>query len=278
MRGTIANSRQEINLGKLKTDIGWSTPESITIFGQDFPSKILGYLSFGDMAFMELTTRRPNDNESKMFNAMLVTLVEHGLTPSSLTARMTYLGAPEAMQAAVAAGLCGLGSVFVGSIEGAAEMLYEALPQDADEIEKNKADFAALAGSIVSRFQTARQILPGIGHPFHKPIDPRTPRLIELAESTGFAGPYVRLIQEIASEATRKKGKPLPANATGILGALCCEFGFDQKICRGLGVMARAVGLVGHILEETRNPIAREVWLRTDKEATQHMRDAAVKP
>ena len=57
-----------------------------------------------------------------------------------------------------------------------------------------------------------------------------------------------------------------------MLGALCCEMGFDWKICRGLGVMARAVGLVGHILEESRNPMAQSVWLRTEAEATDHFR------
>jgi hypothetical protein len=40
----------------------------------------LGHLSFGDMAFLELMARIPTSNDSKMFNAILVTLVEHGLT------------------------------------------------------------------------------------------------------------------------------------------------------------------------------------------------------
>lgn len=118
-------------------------------------------------------------------------------------------------------------------------------------------------------------IVPGIGHPLHKPIDPRTPRLIALAQETGFDGPYVSLMQAVAAEAGRARGRVLPTNATGILGALCCEMGFDWKICRGLGVMARAVGLVGHILEETRNPIAKDLWLRTEQEATEHFRTVA---
>jgi citrate synthase len=219
------------------------------------------------MAFLELTARVPTPGESRMFNAMLVTLVEHGLTPSTMVARLTYLGAPEAMQAAVAAGLSGLGTVFVGSVEGSAKMLSEALPDrtathDPDE----------LARGIVARFAAAKAIIPGIGHPFHKPIDPRTPRLIAIAQETGFDGPYVHLIQKVAAEAGRQRKRDLPCNATGILGALACEMGFDWKICRGLGVMARAVGIVGHILEESRNPIAADLWLRTEKEATEHFR------
>ena len=151
-------------MDSIRTDIAWSAPDSITAFGKDLPSEILGHVSFGDMAFLEITRRIPDANESRMFNAMLVTLVEHGLTPSTIAARLTYLGAPEAMQAAVAAGLSGLGSVFVGSTEGAAQMLYDAMPQaDAN------ADLPALAEAIVRKFKDTRRILPGIGHPFHVP-------------------------------------------------------------------------------------------------------------
>jgi citrate synthase len=202
-----------------------------------------------------------------MFNAITVALVEHGITPSALAARLTYLGAPESLQGAVAAGLNGLGTVFVGSMEGAAKLLREAMPQP-----DPKADFTALAAKIVQTFREQKRIVPGIGHPFHKPIDPRTPRLQALARENGFDGPYLRLMEAVALEAGRSSGKVLPMNATGAIGALCCEMGFDWQICRGLGVMARAVGLVGHILEESRRPMAEEIWLRTDEAATAHLR------
>src|SRR5512145_467829 len=94
----------------LRSDLAWSTVDRIVVRGKDLPGEILGYLNLGDMAFLELTGRTPNERESKLFNAMVVTLVEHGVTPSALAARLTYLGAPEALQAAVASGLLGLGS------------------------------------------------------------------------------------------------------------------------------------------------------------------------
>ncbi len=252
--------------GEIRSDIAWSSADRIVVHGRDFPSEILGHLSFGDMAFLELTARAPDADESRMFNAMLVTLVEHGLTPSTLAARLTYFGAPEALQAAVAAGLSGLGSVFVGSVEGSARMLYEAVADDPDATED------ALAARIVDGFEAQKAIVPGIGHPVHKPVDPRTPRLIEIARETGFHGRYVSLMLAVAAEAERRKNRPLPPNATGILGALCCEMGFDWKICRGLGVMARAVGIVGHLLEESRNPLSPRLWSETDERATRHMK------
>jgi citrate synthase len=256
----------------IRSDIGWSDASSITLFGKDLPSEILGHLNLGDMGFLELTGRFPNAMESRMFNAMVVTLVEHGMTPSAIVARMTYAGAPESLQGAVAAGLNGLGTVFVGSIEGAAKMLYEAMPKT-DGLPNLTADFEAIAKSTSQDFQAQGRIVPGIGHPIHKPIDPRTPRLFELARETGFDGPYLKLMQAIADQASQLSGKALPVNATGAIGALCCEMGFDWKICRGLGVMARAVGLVGHILEESRRPMATEIWHSIEARATEHLRD-----
>jgi len=114
--------------------------------------------------------------------------------------------------------------------------------------------------------------VPGLGHPIHKPIDPRVPRLFALARANGFGGPYIRLMQLVARRAAKAHGRPLPINATGAIGAICCEMKLPWQACRGLGVMARAVGLVGHVLEEIRRPMAREIWHRIENEATAHAR------
>ena len=228
-------------MNEIKSDLGWSTRERITVRGKDLPGEILGHLNLGDMAFLELMGRVPDARESKLFNAMVVTLVEHGITPSALAARLTYLGAPEAMQAAVAAGLSGLGSVFVGSMEGVARMLSE------------NADVEAM------------KRVPGLGHPLHKPVDPRTTRLFQIARETGFYGKYCERMEEIG----RKRN--LVVNATGAIGALACELGLDWRAVKGLGVMARAIGLVGHLLEESRQPMAEAIWHQVEEQATRHI-------
>ena len=228
-------------MNEIRSDLGWSTRERITVRGKDLPGEILGSVNLGDMAFLELTGRLPNEKESRLFNAMVVTLVEHGVTPSALAARLTYLGAPEAMQAAVAAGLSGLGSVFVGSMEGVARMLSENADVD------------------------AMKRVPGLGHPLHKPVDPRTVRLFEIARETGFYGKYCERMEAIG----RKRN--LVVNATGAIGALACELGLDWRAVKGLGVMARAIGLVGHLLEESRRPMAEAIWHQVEEQATRHI-------
>jgi len=253
----------------IRSDIAWSTRDRITVRGRDLPGQILGHMNLGDFAYLQLTGKEATPKQSAMFNAIVITLVEHGLTPSAIAARLTYSGAPEAMQAAVAAGLCGLGSVFVGSMEDAAHLLSDVLPIGQDHA---SADLKAIAREQVAAYRAAKRILPGMGHPIHKPVDPRAPRLFEIARENGMYGRYCELIQEIAAEAERVSGRSLPVNATGAIGAICCEFGFPWRIVRGFGVMARAIGLVGHILEESEQPIAREVWLRTDDEASAHLR------
>ena len=254
----------------IRSDIGWSTPDRIEVHGKSLPDEILGHLNLGDMAFLQIVGRLPTPQESNVFNAIAVALAEHGITPSALVARLTYAGAPESLQGAVAAGLCGLGSVFVGSTEGTARMLYEALPLGTKGT--TDADLERIARETVAAYRERGQIIPGLGHPLHKPVDPRAPRLFQIAKDNGFSGDYIRLEQLICAEAERVAGKMLPVNATGAIGAICCELGLPWKIVRGIGVLARAIGLVGHILEESKNPMAVEIWQRVEDEATQHIR------
>jgi citrate synthase len=239
---------------RLRSDMGWSTPDRIVVRGHDLVQDLIGKVSLGAIAFLELKGRLPTPQELAVFDAVLVTLVEHGMTPSAIATRMTYLGAPESVQAAVAAGLLGLGGRFGGTVEDAARMLQE----------------GQTAHAIVASHREAKRAIPGLGHPIHKPIDPRVPRLYQVAEANGFSGRYVELMNLVSEEASRALGKPLPVNATGAIGALASELEIPWQVARGLAVIARAIGLVGHVREEIEEPLATEIWTRVDEEASQH--------
>lgn len=245
----------------LTSEMGWSTPDKITVRGYDLCNDLLGKIDLGGMAFLELTGRMPSPQEAEVFNALLITLVEHGMTPHAIASRMVHIAAPEALQAAVAAGLCAVGSVFAGGSEQVARTLYAALKDKGAD-----ADIPALAEAIVEDHARRKAPISGIGHPVHKPIDPRTPVLFAIAERNGFRGRYVALQEAISACAEKRLDRTLPVNAPGAIGAIMCELSFPWQICRGIAVISRAVGLVGHIAEEMRNPIALEIHERVEEE------------
>ena len=237
---------------RLRSEMGSSTADRIVVRGFDLSQDLIGNVSLGAMAFLELKGRLPADRELAVFDAILVTLVEHGMTPSAIATRMTYLGAPESVQAAVAAGLLGLGGRFGGTVEDAARMLQ----------------VGGSAAEIVSDYRARKQQIPGLGHPTHKGGDPRVPRLFQVAAENGFAGRHVELVQVLAEEASTALRRDLPVNATGAIGALASELEIPWQVTRGLAVIARAIGLVGHLQEEMREPLATEIWERVDAEAS----------
>lgn len=243
---------------RLRSELGRSTSDRIFVRGHDLTAELLGKASLGDVAFLELMGRLPTAPESVMFNALAVTLVEHGMTPSAIAARLTYFGAPESLQGAVAAGLLGMGDRFGGSIEQAARMLQEA-PAAGERRE--------VARQIVAGYRARKATVPGLGHPIHKPVDPRTVRLFELAAENGFSGRHVQLMEQVAEEATAVFARQLPVNATGAIAAIASEMGISWRVCRGIAVMARAIGLVAHVQEEMESPTAAEIWSRVDEEA-----------
>jgi citrate synthase len=243
--------------------MGSSSSDRIVVRGHDLVEDLIGKVSLGDMAFLELKGRLPTRQESTVFNALAVTLVEHGMTPSAIAARLTYYGAPESLQGAVAAGLLGIGDRFGGSVEDAARTLQEALGTAGMD-----ADLNELAGRIVAAHKERKRPIAGLGHPIHKPLDPRTTKLFALATENGFSGRFVQLMQAISVEAGRSYGRELPVNATGAIGAIASELDIPWQVTRGLAVMARAIGLVGHIKEELDEPLAGEIWNRIDEESS----------
>src|SRR5688572_24589814 len=120
----------------LRTGIGRSTPEAITVRGRNLATELMGRVSFSEMAFLLTAARMPSPGETRLFDAALVALADHGLTPSVLAARLTWTGATESLQGSVAAGLLGAGNVFLGVVEDTARFLaviLDGLPAQADD-------------------------------------------------------------------------------------------------------------------------------------------------
>ncbi|MFF3569293.1 citryl-CoA lyase [Nocardia jiangxiensis] len=252
----------EADLPPMTTSIGHATADGIWVQGYDLAQELMGEVDFGGVFFLLVSGRLPTLGESRLFNAVLVALADHGLTPSALAARLTFTGAPEAIQGAVAAGVLGAGSEFLGVFENAGRMLRRAgpIPDDDDQA------LQRLAVGIVDSYRSRNQRLPGFGHPFHKGGDPRVVRLLGLAREHDLCGPHVRLMLRVESLATSSSGKPLPLNAGGMCGALLCDLGIDTAALRGVAVVSRAAGIVGHIAEEARAPIGRALWYMAERE------------
>src|SRR5713101_5936471 len=86
---------------QLRSDMGWSTPDKIVVRGFDLTKDLIGKIDLGAMAFLEITGRLPNAREADVFNALLITLVEHGVTPHAIAARVVHTAACSASGAAV---------------------------------------------------------------------------------------------------------------------------------------------------------------------------------
>ncbi|ARD47957.1 MULTISPECIES: citryl-CoA lyase [unclassified Sporosarcina] len=230
---------------KFETKVGYSETDKVFVHGHNLVDDLIGEITLADMAFLGAKHRKPNANESKMLNALMVAVCEHGFTPSSISTRLTYLGAPEAVQAAVAAGLLGAGSVYLGAMEQVAEML-----QDGMERAGNDKSPKELATWILDDRAERGIQLPGFGHPIHRPVDPRTVKLFELAKELGFYKKNSETINEISLQFNERKGKSITLNAVGAIGAIMADMEFDYRVMKSFAVAARAVGLVAHIVEE----------------------------
>lgn len=241
----------------VKTEIGYTTTDRIMVRGKNLSTDIFGRFDFVDMIYWLNFGRLPEAREKAMANLMLVAAADHGLTPSAMSARLTYLGAPESVQGAVAAGLLGAGSRFLGTIQNVADMLREAAV-DLDSLEDEAV--LACAQRFVTHCKAQRITISGIGHPIHVDGDPRVPVLRAISEENGYYGKHWRLALAIPTIMQRDFGKSLPLNGAGALGAIVADMELDSTLGRGLMLIGRAAGLIAHIREEKTAPIGQGIW------------------
>jgi citrate synthase len=247
------------------TSLGTSTHDEIRLLGQDLTADLMGKVTFGELAFWLVALRRPTPSETRVLEAVLVALADHGFTPTAIAARLTYLSAPDSLQGALAAGLLGGGSRFLGVTEDCAAYLHEVLQSHGEELPADDAGWDDLALAALTRTRQAGKFVPGLGHPVHKVQDPRTPALIGIAEEEGLRGPHLQLFEAIGRVHEEVLGRRLPLNGAGVCGAALADLGLPIEMLRGFALLARAAGLLGQIAEEQRRPIGMDAYLAIDR-------------
>lgn len=233
-----------------QTSIAKAYRDRVEIRGFDLCDELIGHIGFTEYFLVLLMGRKPDPVLSKLVDATLVAIAEHGLVPSVQAARMTYTAAPNALQGGVAAGLLGCGPVILGAAGASGEMLRGiiATVDQGEELE-------AVCREALTALRENKQAVPGFGHPLHKPEDPRAWRLIEYAQELGAASRHIEALLMIHKCLPDSFGRALPLNVSGGIAATLLDGGFPPEVLMGVPLLARTAGLLGHLLEEQQQPI-----------------------
>lgn len=220
-------------MNKWKTAISTRQNGELYIRGYRFLD-LLKKRDFVEIVFLLWRGKFPSRNETKMFNAMLVSAAEHGLEAPSTFVPRTVASCGTPFSTAVAAGILAIGERHGGAVEKIAFHLQS----------------AARAGDIVRDALKRKEYLAGFGHKVYKTGDPRVKELFSQAEKYKLYGKYVKKVLELERELKQQSANPIPLNIDGALGALLLELGFDWRLGKAIFILARVAGISAHVLEE----------------------------
>ena len=244
------------------TSTRWQTaltaiaPNKILVRGYPL-DEMMGRLSFAEAVYLLLMGELPTPAIGRMLNAVLISSIDHGVTPpSTLAARnVATSGAP--LKDCVAAGILAFGPHHGGDIESCMRFLDAGLT-----LARGGRSLQQAADTIVEECMRDNEVPPGFGHRFHT-RDPRAARLFQMALELELEGEHVRLIRaaERAIDARNDHfGRALPVNVDGAIAAICADLGFAYELGNAVFLISRLPGLIAHAHEErSRQPAMRQI-------------------
>lgn len=220
-------------------DKKWKTSIAGIIEGEGYihgykVTELIDKVSFTDAVWLELKGELPSEKERAMLDAILISTIDNGMGPPSTTNARNCASAGNPMQAAVAAGILGVGEFHGGAIEECARLLQLGLS----------------AEKLVEKVISSGDRIPGFGHKVYKDEDPRAIQIFEKAKSLGFFGEYCELAKAVEVDLEKRKGKKIVINVDGAIAAVVSDMGFDYRLGKGFFIIGRVVGLVAHVFEE----------------------------
>ena len=204
-------------------------------------------LSYTESAFLILQGELPDERQAALFDLILRSGMDQQFISAAVgAARFTASAFPDSVVPALASGMLATGSV-TGSPQEPAEMLIEAISWELDA--------QVAAARAIEVWLERRSAVPGLGHPVHKQAEPRAVTLRRLAMELDGWREHGRLLDSIESELAKQKGRAIPINLAGALGAVLADLRFDPLLIGGLGAISYGIALLAHITEEIREGV-----------------------
>jgi citrate synthase len=219
-------------------------PNKIVVRGYNLMD-LIGKYSYASLTYLLWRGELPSDEQSRMMDALLSVCLEHSLNSPSVDAVRFVASCGVPLQSAVSAGVAAFGDWHGGTIEEAAKLLQDGVKVAAE----SKRSLKITAEDILRRYSESKTKLPGYGHPTHTE-DPRTKKLLEIAEQTKLRGPHIELAEIIENLTNKFFRRHLILNVDGCIAAIISDMGFDWRIGKGFFIVSRAPGLVAHAYEQ----------------------------
>ena len=224
-----------------KTSISKVEPNKILVHGYDL-TQLVGRYSYADLTYLLWRGELPSRSHSQMMDALLTSCLEHSLNSPSVDATVFVASSGVPLQASVSAGVAAMGDWHGGAIEEAARILQEGAAMKDKSLQET-------ANGILTTWKDSGKRLPGYGHPTHTD-DPRTKRLLEIADQAKVSGRHVNLALEISALTEEVYGKHLILNVDGCIAAIISDMGFDWRLGKGFFIVSRTPGLIAHAYEQ----------------------------
>lgn len=201
--------------------------------------------SFPAALFYMITGSLPTPGQEKLLNAILVSSMDHGVGPSSGFVPRVVASTGNSLVHSMAAGILTLGPYHGLAIADAAKVMVQVKEKGIESLEE-------------SHFAKKKRI-PGLGHPHYKHTDPRSEQLFEMTKAEQLPQEFQQIAYSIQKAVYEKTGKHLVINIDGAIAAICLDLGFPPEAANGLFAMARAGGMIAHILEEQNGDPVRRI-------------------
>lgn len=213
---------------------------------------LIGNVTFPQMIWLMVRGDLPTKEQAALFEAALVAGVDHGPQAPSIAAARMAATCGVGLNNAMATAINMLGDVHGGAGEQCAELYFGI----SDKIDNGIALLDAVNEGLDEWRQEYGKYVSGFGHRFHKPVDPRAPRLMALVKDAALdgtvSGRFAEIGEAVRDQIGKQRGdRPIAMNIDGATAVIFCELGFPTPLSRGLFCLSRSVGVLAHAWEQT---------------------------